>query len=356
MATDATGNVYVADFNNHLVQKFDGNGAFLTQWGSFGGDTGQFIEPVGVATDGNGNVFVTDSGNSRVQKFTGAGVYLTQWGSPGTESGQFTGPFGVATDTRGNVYVSDFSGRIQKFTGNGAFLTQWACTGYGVATDRAGNIFVANGDAHLIQKFDGNGNLLTQWGSLGTDNGQFWLPWGVATDTAGNVFVADAGNQTTETNQRVQKFDGTGNYITQWGSYGTGNRQFQQPGSLAVDASGNVFVADFIGCRIRKFALVASGVPDRQSKAISLSASPNPSSRQTTISFSLPATGPATVEIHDVLGRSVRQWSWPAMAAGQHRVSWDGRTAGGQHSAPGVLFFRLVAAGQVLERKMIRIQ
>jgi DNA-binding beta-propeller fold protein YncE len=88
----------------------------VTQWGSVGSGDGQFSNPAGVATDAAGNVYVADFGNHRIQKFTGTGVYLTQWGSFGSGDGQFSTPRGVATDVDGNVYVADQGNhRIQKF-------------------------------------------------------------------------------------------------------------------------------------------------------------------------------------------------------------------------------------------------
>ena len=69
VATDGSGNVYVADRNHNRIQKYDGNGTFLAAWGSAGSDDGQFNFPVGVATDGSGNVYVADTNNHRIQKF-----------------------------------------------------------------------------------------------------------------------------------------------------------------------------------------------------------------------------------------------------------------------------------------------
>ena len=69
-----------------------------------------------MATDAAGNVYVADSFNSRIQKFTSAGTYLTQLGGPGHEDGQFNEPEGVGTDAAGNVYVADaYNNRIQMF-------------------------------------------------------------------------------------------------------------------------------------------------------------------------------------------------------------------------------------------------
>ncbi len=116
MATDAAGNVYVADYGERRIQKFTGTGTYLTQWGSLGSGNGQFSSPISVATDVAGNVYVADTDNNRIQKFTGTGTYLTQWGSPGGGNGEFSTPGAVATDAAGNVYVADLNNhRIQKF-------------------------------------------------------------------------------------------------------------------------------------------------------------------------------------------------------------------------------------------------
>ena len=86
-----------------------------------------------------------------------------------------------------------------------------------------------------------------QWGSYGTGPGQFNYPMGVAVDASGNVCVSDY------MNSRIQKFTSGGGYITQWGSYGTGPGQFGYPFGIAVDASGNVYVSDANNSRIQKF-------------------------------------------------------------------------------------------------------
>src|SRR5437870_4464335 len=88
---------------------------------------------------------------------------------------------------------------------------------------------------------------LTQWGSYGSGNGQFNYPVGVATDAAGNVYVTD------NSNNRIQKFTNTGTYLIQWGSYGSGDGQFNGPFGVATDVAGNVYVTDFSNHRIQKF-------------------------------------------------------------------------------------------------------
>jgi DNA-binding beta-propeller fold protein YncE len=133
--------VYVSDSSNHRVQKFDGAGGFLLQWGNSGAGTGQFSFPRHVATDSVGNVYVADTNNHRIQKFTSTGVFVTQWGSFGSGPGQFSSPVGIAVDftctpspctPTDNVYVADQgNNRIQKFTSAGVFIMQWGVFGGG---------------------------------------------------------------------------------------------------------------------------------------------------------------------------------------------------------------------------------
>ena len=74
---------------------------------------------------------------------------------------------------------------------------------------------MVDSDNDRIQKFTNTGTFIRKWGSFGSGNGQFEGPSGVAVDPSGNVFVADSGND------RIQKFTNTGKFIRQWGSLGS---------------------------------------------------------------------------------------------------------------------------------------
>jgi len=97
-------------------------GTFLLKWGVKSGTRGGELDyPVGVATDGSGNVYVADRNNDRIQKFDANGTFLTAWGS--ADPGEFNFPVGVATDGSGNVYVADKD--KNKSYANGAYLARW---------------------------------------------------------------------------------------------------------------------------------------------------------------------------------------------------------------------------------------
>jgi hypothetical protein len=233
---------------------------FILAWGTKGTGDGQFDRPYDVATDSAGNVYVADFLNHRVQKFDSEGNFITKWGNQGTGDGQFDVPHGVATDSAGNVYVTDYNNhRVQKFDSEGNFITKWGTYGtgdgqiinpLGIAIDLSSNVYVIDDYSELVQKFDSEGNFILKWGTEGTGDGQFSSPNDVATDSAGNVYVADF------LRDRVQKFDSEGNFITKWGTYGTGDGQFDGAFGIATDSAGNVYVTDYNNHRVQKFSHV----------------------------------------------------------------------------------------------------
>jgi sugar lactone lactonase YvrE len=228
VAVDAAGNVYVADAGNHRIRKISPAGAVSTLAGSTqgfvdgSGTAAQFNNPTAVAVDAAGNVYVADRSNHRIRKISPAGAVSTLAGSTqGSADGvgtaaQFSNPEGVAVDAAGNVYVADLNNhRIRKITPAGAVSTLAGSTaGFadgvgaaaqfnfpsGVAVDAAGNVYVADRSNHRIRKISPAGAVSTLAGSTqGFADGvgaaaQFSNPEGVAVDAAGNVYVADRSN------------------------------------------------------------------------------------------------------------------------------------------------------------------
>lgn len=274
MAIDRQGSLFVVDNGNNRIQKFENNGNFILLWGNFGAANGNFNNPTGIACDAKGDVYVADTNNHRIQKFDGKlGHYLMKFGGRGNGEGQLNAPWGIAVDrVRGYLYVVDSANfRVQKFDQDGEFIMQWGSFGNndgqfyfarGIAVDQAdGAVYVVDMGNHRIQKFDTSTNVLPQligkWGGgLGAGHassaraqepGQFRSPWGVAVDGNGDVFVSDTGNQ------RIQKFDREGNFVTQWGGFGNADGHFNFPYGIVVDTRGHVFVVDSGNMRVQHF-------------------------------------------------------------------------------------------------------
>src|SRR5271166_615903 len=263
------GNIWVLDEENYRVQEFTSSGAYLMQFGSYGGGNGQFVNPYLLATDASGNVWVADTGYNRVEEFNSSGTFLLgigagyngvsgSIGSSGSGNGQFVQPTGIAFDSSGNVWVVDYgNNRVQEFNSNGVYQSQFGSGGgsgngqfydpTGIAFDASGNIWVTDSVHDRVQKFTGSGAYLSQFGSGGSGNGQFSWPAGIAIDSSGNLWVADMNNN------RVQEFNSSGTYVSKFGSAGSGNGQLTNPYGIATDSSGNIWVADQGGNRAQEF-------------------------------------------------------------------------------------------------------
>ncbi|MEO5948894.1 MAG: prepilin-type N-terminal cleavage/methylation domain-containing protein [Candidatus Saccharimonas sp.] len=191
---------------------------------------GSFNAPYGVATDSADNIYVADYGNNRIRKITQAGIdtVLAGTGVSGFANGagvsaQFNHPQNLDVDSAGNVYVADYgNNRIRKITPAGVVST---LAGSGVAGFADG----AGGSA------------------------QFNYPGGIAVDSSGIVYVAD------KSNHRIRKITSAGVVSTLAGSGvagfadgAGGSAQFYNPSGVAVDSSGNIYVADRFNNRIRK--------------------------------------------------------------------------------------------------------
>lgn len=168
---DRDGNLYIADTDNNRILKWDQKGNCLLTlgineldedagWMREGVESGEFDGPQGVTLDSAGCIFVADTNNHRIQKFNPAGEFLFAFGEEGEDAGAFYYPNDIQVDATGDIYVSDANGgRIQKFDPDGQFVFQIVLpsdTGnagdFEVNDDR--HIFVALRDAHMVLKLE----------------------------------------------------------------------------------------------------------------------------------------------------------------------------------------------------------
>ena len=299
VAVDGSGNLYIADSGNDRIRKVDastGNISTVAGVGTngFSGDGGaatsaQFSAPVGVAVDGSGNLYIADSGNDRIRKVdastgnistvagTGTGGYS---GDGGAATSARLRPDNVAVDGSGNIYIASTSNnRVRKVdasTGNISTVAGTGTAGYsgdggaatsarlnnpqGVAVDGAGNIYITDRHNNRIRKVDAStGNISTAagGGSSRGDGGaataaRLLSPWGVAVDGSGNIYIP--------TFAYIRKVDASTGIISTVAGGGFYNEdgcaatsaQLNNPQGVAVDASGNIYIADTTNHSIRK--------------------------------------------------------------------------------------------------------
>lgn len=298
VAVAGDGTVYVADSGNHRVQVFAADGTFLFGWGSHcelytegrpgcldpdgpgplqTGD-GQFAEPWGIAVAADGTVYVADTWNHRIQVFDSQGQFLRKWGTFLATNGEaigspagFWGPRGIAIDAAGNLYVTDTGNkRIQVFDKDGNFLGQFG--GFGVDPGRfdepvgiaivpladgspGGRLVVADTWNRRVQELDVTYNAgrpeasfvrewpIEGWSSTSVVNKPF-----LAVDTSRSLIYL-----TDPENWRVLVFTLDGAFQATFGLYGQDLLGFGLPNGIALDAMGNVYVADADNHRVMVF-------------------------------------------------------------------------------------------------------
>ena len=307
VALDALGNIYIPDAGNSCIRKVSAStGKITTVAGNgtsgYSGDGGaatlaQLSSPEGVAVDALGDIYITDGTRIRkVKASTGiintiAGNETSAYSGDGGPAilAQFKSPYGIAVDALGNIYIADYGGQrireiiassgniitvagngIAGYTGDGLLATttqlNWPS---GVAVDASGNIFIADKANNRIRKVNvGTGIITTIAGTGAAGYSEDGVPatsaklvnsGGISVDSSGNIFIsnehrickinASNGLITTVAGQIMGGFSGDG--------YSATSAQLNSPSGVAIDASGNIYIADVGNQRIRKVIIDA---------------------------------------------------------------------------------------------------
>jgi hypothetical protein len=278
IAVDASSNIYVADSFNNAVRMISSAGTVSTI-------AAQFSQPGGIAF-GNGTIYIADTGNGTIRAVTN-GVLTTIAGSPSAGSAdgpgataRFNAPQSVAVDANGNSYIADSvnstireissAGVVATIAGsagvlgvaNGAGTNALFSNPLGVAVDGNGNIYVADTGNSMVRQIT-SGAVTTVAGIADTPGNldgpgataQFNQPGGIAVDQSGNVYVADTGNNTIREIKSGVVSTLAGSIWNFGGADGVGtNALFHQPTGIAVDGSGNIYVADTLNRVVREIS------------------------------------------------------------------------------------------------------
>jgi DNA-binding beta-propeller fold protein YncE len=203
-----------------------------------GKGNGGFNNAFGMATDSDGNVYVTDFFNRLIQKFDNKGNFLQEWLTEPT-----TYPAFMAIDAQDNIYIDQFppydTHYIEKFDKNGIFVSEWGKATLplkgrveDIAVDKEGNLYVTAALAHSIHRIDPNGKLLASFGGEVSSKGEgrFDVPAGITIDAEGNLYVIDT--------NFLQKLDKDGKFVAQWPRKG----DLEEALNITVDAQSNLYI------------------------------------------------------------------------------------------------------------------
>jgi sugar lactone lactonase YvrE len=305
LTADAAGNIYVADLYNSVIRRFVPNGTITTVAGhancsTYFGDGGPATSaclqnPRGVTVDGVGDVYIADTSNNRIRKIAPGGTITTIAGN-GAAAGnagdggpaanaELTTPRAVAADASGNVYIADLgNNRIRKvkpdgtittvagngtagYSGDGGAATNAQLNGpKGLTLDVAGNLYIGDTSNNVVRKVTPGGTITTTAGNgqqgYSGDGGsatgaQLYGPRGMAVDGSGNLFIADGNNNvirkvTPKGAITTVAGNGTAGYLGDGGP--ATSAELSTPIHVALDAKGNLYIADTANKVIRMVA------------------------------------------------------------------------------------------------------
>ena len=358
LGIDNFGNIYIGDgannrlrevtFSTSIINIIAGNGT-----PGFSGDGGLAVNskvscPSEVHFDASGNIYFSDVFNHRIRKITkSTGNISTVAGSSTTSgysgdggqatSAMFNSPYGFFIDASGNIYISDYSNnRIRKVTASTGIITTIAGTGTagysgdgGVATnaeinkpngiclDASGNVYFSDKGNNRIRKITISTGIISTIAGYTTTvgysgdggaaiNAQLNTPLGICIDASDNLYIADYGNNV------VRKITSSGIISTIVGNGTAGysgdggsaiNAQLYYPRGVFLSASGDLYIADAGNHVIRKITNVASAISEN-SATDNINIYPNPSSHSINITGIEVKT---TLKVQDAFGKLVLQ-------------------------------------------------
>lgn len=275
LAVAPDGKVYVVDCDNHNVQYFTSDGAYLGKWYFKWHDTAEKREmeaidqlpdtfwPVGIDVGPDGTVFVANNESGNIVSYTANGSAVSESAGNRECFSVFSPPGEVAVAPNGNYYATGvYDEYIQCFNAGGTSTGSWLPVKYPpyiknpcrrrIAVASNGDLYVTDFDNCWVRRFTPDGSLLAEWGSRGSGDGRFFAPRGVAVGTNGYVYVVDG------VKCNVQYFTSTGSFVGKFGRSGRGKGYLQSPYAVAVAPDGTVYVADAGNYRVQYFRPITS--------------------------------------------------------------------------------------------------
>jgi RHS repeat-associated protein len=438
VAVDAAGNIYIADYSNQRIRKVTASTGMITTVAGNGtrgysGDSGsaasaELNDPAGVAVDSSGNIYIADYGNQRIRKVTASTGIISTVAGNGTggysgdggaaTSAKLYDPAGVAVDGSGNIYIADYlNQRIRKVTASTGIISTVAGNGtrgytgdgatatgaevnypYGVAVDSSGDIYIADLENNAVRAVYQGGSVLSvqiqaehsgvspvagdiytvagsgtgctgQTDSVGdgcpATSAELSSPEGVAVDASGNIYIADFGNQRVRwvtpaicftinghivscTGASISSVAGNGIYGYSGDGGPAANAELHSPGGVAVDASGNIYIADSSNERVREVGSLGA-----TQSGLSVTSSGTPSTLGTAVTFTATISGgrTGTITFYDgdtaigtgTISGTAATFATSSLAAGDHSItaSWQGNSS--YDSATSAAFIQAVS-------------
>lgn len=350
---DAAGNMYIADNSNNRIRKVNTAGLISTVAGNgttgFTGDGGPATAatlngPASIAIDAGGNLYIADSYNHAVRKVDNTGIITTLAGNgtPGflgdggaSTAAQLHFPLGVGVDKTGNVYISDSYNECIRKIDNGGIITTVIGNGtggfsgdggsataakinlpMGIAFDTTGNLYFADSNNQRIRKLSSAGVIstvvgYTSLGGFGGDGGlatsaRLYWPSSICFDASNKMYIADANNN------RIREVDNSGIIHTIAGTgvsgfSGDGGTatlaKLSNPQGVAVNATGNLYIADMMNNRIRSLTFATAIAQFTNNNKITIY--PNPTTDKITISTTNLPNTKYTAYIYNFEGKQV---------------------------------------------------